>query len=300
MKISVFWTETNPGDRGDLCGPSRDSYAGFADDLVLVDGHADFADQRLAVLGEYGAFIATVRSKEWPKEFSWPLIGQQFQRGYEAATGDWVIHADLDFIFHQNDYERIRQAFKEHGDAPALSFWKYQFILPDRYNLKSRLVIAVNKGKYGDRIKFGSGGDLCQPSLDGKELKPDDVPEARIPFYNYEKILKTEAQIRDDVGRMARAWQRHFGEYYLGGPDDESAYQEWLQMTVGRFQKPQEHIPLSSHPKVMQDTIRGLRPDQWGHSGFGKLPYNDYAIQSLRAGLKGLVGAFNNEEDGDA
>jgi hypothetical protein len=269
MKLSVFTTITYPEERGDAWLEALTCYKTLADELVVVNGSYD------EIMRSKDPSNVVVHNP-WPKEFSWEFIGQQFQRGYEAATGDWVIHADLDFIFHENDYEAIRRACQQHSDAPALSFWKHQFVLPDRFNLKSRLVVAVNKGKYGDRIRFDSGGDLCQPSLDGAELKPDHVPEARIVLWNYEKLLKTEAQIKDDVGRMARAWQKHWGEWRLGGPDDDSAYNEWLKMQIGRFKKPQEHISLGAHPKVMQSIIRELSPDQWGYSGFSNLGVNDY------------------------
>lgn len=246
MKIGAFITITRPEERGDLYKECIQMANECFDTVTIIDG-----------------------KDTWPQEFNWPLIGEHFQKGYEQTDAEWVFHLDTDFIFHEQDYAAIRRACET--DAPALSFWKYQFISPNKYSLKSRLVIAVNKKKYGDRIRFDSGGDLCQPSLDGVELRPDQVPEARIPFYNYEKVLKTEAQIKDDVGRMARAWQRHFGEYKLGGPDDESAYKEWLKMTVGRYQKPQEEVSLSFHPKVMHDTLRNLRPDQFGFNGFGNL-----------------------------
>ncbi len=76
---------------------------------------------------------------------------------------------------------------------------------------------------------------------------------------------------------MARAWQKRFGEYKLGGPDDDSAYQKWLEMTLGRFNgRSHEEIPLSAHPKVMQETIKNLQPDQWGYSGFSNLVENNY------------------------
>ena len=75
----------------------------------------------------------------WPQEFSWEFIGQQFQRGYEACSGDWVIHTDLDFIFHQKDFEAIRKACENNPESPALSFYKYQFIQPDKYNLKEQI-----------------------------------------------------------------------------------------------------------------------------------------------------------------
>lgn len=253
MKISAFITITRPEERGDTYEECAESALGFANQVNIVDGE-----------------------DTWPQEFDWPLIGQHFQRGYEEADGDWVFHLDTDFIFHEGDYQAIRNACMDNNNAPAMSFYKHQFILPDRYNLKSRLVIAVNKGKYGDRIRFDSGGDLCQPSLDGRELKPDDVPEAGVAFFNYEKIIKTQDQVRDDVGRMARAWKSHFGEYKLGGPDDDTAYAAWLGMQIGRFNKPQKQIPLTDHPKIMQEVIRELAPDQWGYSGFGKLTENNY------------------------
>lgn len=269
MKLSIFTTISNPDKRGDNWHDALACYKDLADELYVIDGGGMRNNSP-----DYGYLY-----QEWPREFDWPLIGRQFQRGYEACTDGWVIHADLDFIFHENDYKAIRKALEDHDDAPALSFWKYQFILPDRYTLKSRLVIAVNKGKYGDRIKFDSGGDLAQPSLDGKYISPDDVPEARVPFYNYEKILKTKEQIMDDCGRMDRAYYRHFGKYQLSKDGtDESAYEGWLKMNVGRFNaRSQERIRLEEHPKVMQETIKNLRPDQWGYDGFGYLPRSDYA-----------------------
>lgn len=248
ISLSVFSTQTRWQERGDNYPDAMDCYGDLADEVIVMDG-----------------------DKTWPKEFKWDIIGKHFQKGYEFCSGDWVIHADLDFLFHQDDFKAIRQACENNPNAPALSFWKYQFILPDRYNLKSRLVICVNKKKYGDRIKFNSGGDLCQPSLDGHEITPDLAQEARVPLYNYEKLLKTPDQIMDDCGRMARAWQRQFGNYKLGGPDDESAFHEWAKMMAGRFSKPQKEIELSKHPKYIQNTIRGLRKGQFGYDGFGLL-----------------------------
>lgn len=266
MKLSIFTTVTDPTKRGDAWRPALECYTQLADEVMIVNGGieevVDDYIHNSAAICEFGYGL-------WPKEFSWEYIGKQFQLGYTLCTGDWVLHCDIDFIFHEADYEAIRKALVRHNDAPALSFYKWQFTAPYKYNLKSRLVIAVNKGKYGDRIRFDSGGDLCQPSLDGKELRPDDVPESQIKFFNYEKVLKTEAQIRDDVGRMARAWQRHFGDYKLGGPDDQSAYDEWYKMTSGRFAKPQTVLHLTDHPKVMQPVLSSLTPEQWGYSGFG-------------------------------
>lgn len=254
MLISAFITITRPEERGDTFKECLKSAEGFADEVIIVDG-----------------------KDTWPQEFNWPLIGEHFQKGYEQAKGDWVFHLDTDFIFHQRDYGKIRQACKDYPTSPAVSFYKWQFILPDRYNLKSRLVLAVNKTHFQERIKFNGGGDLCQPTLDNRDLDLNEIPQSGVAFYNYEKLIKTEAQIKEDVGRMARAWKLHFGEYKLGGPDDESAYAEWLYMARGRFNKPQERLPFDYHPAVMHDTINNLTPDKWGYNGFGLIEGKVYA-----------------------
>lgn len=269
MKLSIFTTVTDPIRRGDCWLPAIQCYSELADEVVVVDG------------SQYETFHnmpANVRMVEypWPDEFDWAFIGQQFTRGYEACTGDWVLYADIDMLFHETDFGLIRRVFEENPNTPALTFWKYQFILPDRYNLKSRLVLAVNKKLLGDRVKFDSGGDLCRPSIDGVEIDPSTCKESRIPVYNYEKINKNYNQVTNDVGRMARAWQRQFGEYKLGGEDDESAFDEWAKMLKGRFNKPQQRVGLFRHPQFIIPTITQLKKDQFGYDGFGILELNDY------------------------
>lgn len=253
MTLGIFTTLTDPGRRGDNFQDALNCYEDLADRVVIIDGHTS-----------------------WPQEFEWPVISKHFQEGYDKCPTDWVIHMDIDWLFHQKDFGAIRQALKDYPDSPAISFYKWQFILPDRYNLKSRLVIAVNKKKFGDRIKFDSGGDGCQPSLDGRELKLEDTPQAGIPFYNYEKLTKNVAQIADDVGRMDRAYYATFGKYIYGKGNDMSAFDGWIQMMKGRFTKPSKQIKLEEHPKYIQDTIKALNVEQWGYSGFGILGKNNY------------------------
>lgn len=265
--IGIFTTVTDPIRRGDCWKESIKCYSEFADKVVVVNG----GNEDLGVLPSN----VNVIKSNWPQSFSWNLIGKKFQLGYEALDTSWAFHADLDFIFHERDFAGIRKACETYNDEPALSMWKYQFILPDRYNLKSRLVLAVNKAKFGDRIRFDSGGDLCQPSLDGLYINPSHIPESRIAFYCYEKMTKNKAQVEDDVKRMADAWYRYFMHYKLG--TDKTAYREWLKMVTGRFKKPQKHISISDHPKYTQDTILGLNSSQWGYSGFDNLEINDYA-----------------------
>lgn len=272
MKLSVFTTATNPLARGENFAQAMKCYTDLADEVILMDGaYPPFGLKNTIPFNNKVRII----EYEWPYDFNWTFIGEQFQRGYEHATGDWVIHMDLDFLFHENDLGRIRSALKDYPDSPGVSFYKWQFVLPDRYNLKSRLVLAVNKAKYGDRIRFNGSGDLCQPTLDGRDLDLNEIPQAGIPFYNYEKLSKTKAQITEDVERMDRAYHRHFGGW-LYSDGGIGAFDGWLHMAKGRFERPSQRIKLADHPKYIQKTIKNLRPDQWGFNGFGNLEGNDY------------------------
>lgn len=277
MKLSIFTTATRPLERGDNFLDAMRCYKDLADEVVLVDGGPNPSIYRVDPKSDEYYFYTL--SYEWPQDFSWDFIGQQFQRGYEACTGDWVLHCDLDFLFHEKDFGRIRQALKDYPDSPAISFYKWQFILPDRYNLKSRLLLAVNKKKFGDRITFSGSGDLCQPQLDGKDLDINEMPQAGVPFYNYEKLTKTKEQITDDVERMDNAYLKYFGTT-LYTTDELTAYEGWLRMACGRFSKPQERIPLTAHPKYIQETIKNLTPEQFGYNAFGNLEENTYVKSS--------------------
>lgn len=265
IKLSIFTTSTRPTKRGDMIKQALSCFEELADEVINVSG-----DWSAYTSNNNASFKTRIVKLAWPQEFDWLQISKAYQAGYEACTGDWALFADLDFIFHQDDFSRIRQVMEDNVHHPALSFWKYQFVLPDRYNVKSRRVIAINKAMCGDRVKMNGGGDLCQVTFDGKHLTPDDVPEARVPFYNYEKLIKTKEQIMDDVGRMERAYKRHFGHtQYRSDGTNEGAYKKWYEAQRGKFTRPQKHIGIDSHPMFVQDTIKNLKPEQFGYNGFG-------------------------------
>lgn len=288
MKLSIFATGTNPMQRGDTFSQAYKSYKELADEIIIVDGGNAKTNLHTGEVKDYGikklghkTIILHSGSCDWPKEFSWEFIGQQFQRGFEACTGDWAIRMDLDMIFHEDDYNYIRFTLEQNPYCLAVMFPKYQFIQPDRYIYKSKVILAINR-RYADRVRFDGGGDLCQPTLDGKPISKEDSLLIDKPVWNYECLLKTKEQLMEDKGRFARAWQKRFGVYKLGGPDDQSAYDNWLHMVLGRNTKPSKRIPLEAHPKVMHDTLRSLKPENWGYSGFGNYERCSYAQDIAR------------------
>jgi len=303
MTISIFTTVTNPESRQDAWREALSCYLDFADEVVVVNGSSgDNQD-----IEEISLDKLKILNYKWPDEFKWDFIGQQFQRGYDACTGDWCIRMDLDYLLHEDDFQAIRDFLKT-CKAPVACFPKRQFLKADRYSVKAILPIAYNKKKFGDRIKLDSGGDLCQPSLDGKEINKEDMPVISrkvptivadnvtteqikkrlpgvfeengmtytygsfIPIWNYECLLKTKKVQTKEFYRFARAWGRYFGKNMFGIENEQQALEKFLKMQIGRYSSTENKIiKLEDHPKYIQDTIKNLKPEQFGFNGWGNL-----------------------------
>lgn len=274
MKLSIFTTCTNPIQRCDPFYEALKCYRDFADEVILVDGteNPDIVGKDPVVLKYCDKIIHNV----WPEEFKFDFIGQQFQKGYDACTGDWVIRVDLDMFFHERDKERLREIIETNKDHPVLKFPKKQFVLPDRCSYKSKMNLLFNKGKFGDRIKLNSGGDLCQMSLDGNHLPPD-VPYA-IQLYNYDYLLKTKSVALKDLGRFSRAWFAQFQNFDFGGSTDEEALARFMELQLGRLNKSSIPIALEEHPKYIRETIRTMTECQFSYNMWGHVPNCSYFI----------------------
>lgn len=260
MKISIFTTTTNPIERQDPYLEAMRSYNDLADEIIEIDGDVK---EKYENLNEKHKIIGY----EWPEVFKWDFIGQQFNRGYEACSGDWVIHTDLDYIFHEDDMDRIKNYLNDHKDELAVSFLKKQFLLVDRFNIKARVVIAVNKAKYGQDIKFNAGGDLCQPSFKGVEIKPDQALQSGIPFYNYDFCFKQLHVIEKDWIRFDRAWHDQFG----------GSIGTFKGLMTGRFSgRSWEKIDIDQHPKYIRDKVKNIKPDMFGYNMFGWIKEKAY------------------------
>jgi hypothetical protein len=235
---------TNPIDRNDPWEEATNCYDDFADEVIIS-------------------------GKSWPSEFNFDYIGKVFQDGFDQSTGDWVIHMDVDNLFHENDKKRIRKVLKYYEDYPAIAFPKFQFFRPDRFNLKSKMCIAVNKKRF-PQIKFSGGGDLCQPTIDNKLIKPDKIPYEKIIIWNYDSMFKTKEIISKDRARFARAWFNTFGDYgNRGGPTEDKAFEAWFKMIEDRYSYHYLKMNLNKHPKYIVDRLYNIPENQFGNSLFG-------------------------------
>tara|TARA_A100001011_G_scaffold391567_1_gene477291 strand:+ start:36 stop:848 length:813 start_codon:yes stop_codon:yes gene_type:complete len=243
-KISIFTTMTNPEERMDPWKEAIQCYEDFADEVIVSGG-------------------------DWPKEFKWDHIGKTFHEGFKKATGDWVIRMDIDYFLHEKSILRIKNGIKKYNDQPAISIPQYQIFTPDRYQVKTKLCIILNK-KLFPNIILNGGGDLCQPTINGKQIKHTDVPFINEPIWQYDSSFRTKEIIAEDRARFARAWFRHFNDWSdRGGETPEKAFEAWFYMIENRYKRHVNKLKLNNHPKYIQDKLYGIEKDQFGFNAFG-------------------------------
>lgn len=242
--LSIFTTMTNPEERGDPWKEALDCYNSLADEVVVV-------------------------GEEWPYEFKFDHIGKTFQEGFNKASGDWVIRMDLDYFFHENDFAKLKQILKKNIDSPSIAFPQYQFFTPDRFQVKTKLCIALNK-KYFPNIKLNGGGDLCMPTINNAQILNTSVPSYNIPVYQYDSMFRTKSTIAEDRARFARAWYSQFKDWGdRGGPSEEEAFEAWFNMIKNRYALHTNKISMRKHPKFICSKLQNLKQEHFGYSAFG-------------------------------
>ena len=244
MKLSIFTTMTDPESRMDPYREALKCYEEFADEVVIV-------------------------GEDWPEEFSFDYIGKKFQEGFNKSTGDWVIRMDIDTFFHEKNKDLLISTLKENSDLPGLVFPKLQIFTPDRGHLKAKMCIAFNKKKYPN-IKLNGGGDMCDPTLDNVLLDQYNLPNKKIPIWNYDSVFKSKNIISKDRARFARAWNRYFNDWgNRGGPSEEEAYSAWIKMVSDRYIKHALRLKIDDHPKYIKNKLINLKDNQFGFDAFG-------------------------------
>lgn len=200
--FSIFTTMTNPDSRNDPWRESLNCYNALADEVIVV-------------------------GENWPYEFDWGVFNKIYQGGFDQCTTDWVMRMDLDYFIHENDIKKLKTYLKKYEEYPAIVLPQYQFFTPDRYQVKTKLCLLLNKGKFPN-IKLDGGTDRMLATLDGKLLTYKNVPQIKIPIWQYDSMFRTKEIIGTDRARFARAWKRTFNDYGdRGGDDPIVAFEAW-------------------------------------------------------------------------
>ena len=264
MKLSIFTTYTDPEKRNDPWKEALNCFNDIADEVIVT-------------------------GSDWPEEFTWSQIGKYFQQGLIESTGDWNIRMDIDYFFHEKDVNKLYDYLRKYNDFPVLCFPQYQFFTLNRYQLKTRLCVAVNK-KFKNRIKLDGGGDLCLATFDGKLVTPKQIPNLPIPIYQYDSTFRTMEIIKNDRARFARAWNREFGSFGSRGSDNpDDCYDAWFSDIQKKYPKHVHKIDLNNHPKYIIEKLNSLEENQFGYSAFGLK--NDWS-SNLKNRIQGIKAKY--------
>lgn len=252
--LSVFTTMTNPDSRNDPWKESLNCYKSLADDVVVV-------------------------GDEWPYEFDWNIFNKIYQDGFNQCRTDWVMRMDLDYFIHENDFIKIYESIKKYNDYPAIVLPQYQFFTLDRYQIKTKLCLLLNKKKF-PKIKLDGGTDKMLATLDGKLLTYKNVPQIKVPIWQYDSMFRTKEIIGEDRARFARAWFRTFGNYgNRGGDNPVIAFDAWFEMIKLRYKKHVLRKNIKKHPLFIKEKLDKLNQNQFGYNAFGlkDITYFEYS-----------------------
>jgi hypothetical protein len=254
--ISIFTTITDPYRRQDKYIEAITNYSRVADEIVVVNGGREVCYPRDIKIKE--------TESTWPWDFPFDLIGQQFQRGYDACDGDWAIKMDLDTFIHENDVDKLKEVLEHNKDKPAVCFVKMNWVKDDLFLPKARVIFAINKKKCGEHITWDASTTKSKPAYDGEELKEEKLHVA-IPVYNYHFAFKEKEQIMEDRYRFANAWHQMTGDTSWGCESVEAAYDQFIRETKERYGTHKDNLVKIDHPKEVQKIIRELPGNRLYH-----------------------------------
>lgn len=291
MRISTHTIIKNPETQGYPYLESIESVAKWTNELVIIDGGT--TDQSLEKIKELMASYPKVeffiKEVEFPEEFGWERIPLSMNEGLDACTGDWAVRFDTDYIYHERDNEKIRDRLEKqmYTGNVVLNLDKKQVIIWDKYYSKAKCPYIIRKGKDIPIVKYGiadndRANDLMFPVfVDGYKdnglpygsslfAMNERISNLGIDFYNYDFGFMTKEQIIYLRYRFERAWQLYFKGKEAAETLTREGTWEMFEVMIGhRLGREMQPLPLEEHPKLIQDRIKNLTPEQFAYNAFG-------------------------------
>ena len=317
VKISAFCLTTNSIKNGYPFIESIKSWLPTVDELLVIDGGStDGTIEAIQSINDSKIRIISDEHTKWEENWSYSRMGKNFDRGYQEATGDVVIKFDTDYILHEmswNKSKNVHKSFRKDCEQLvnqkkiALTFTRFNFILIDRYHVKSKKTLGVNKTEalmrgydihYGlDLDKWGWGYEPVNSRFVENGIHFGDMVRTRYDsiaaygqLFNYDFALSDLETLKKIRFRHERAvqLQRSFTYKRISQPVPEIALEnvtpEWVYRKYEKnnfdiFDSLELHcVELTEHPEIIQDRIKKLTSKIQGYSGFDKLPTAQYYI----------------------
>jgi len=315
MKISAFCLTTNNIKKEFPFIESIKSWLNIADELIVIDGGStDGTIEAIKAIGDDRIRIISDESTKWEKDWYYSRLGKNFNRGLKECTGDLAFKFDCDFILHESSYNLPDKNFKKDCkhilDRQKLvaAFTRKNFVLIDRWFPKSLRTLGINLfelKKRGMKIRYGidlkKSGWSFEPIIPQKEengiwfghllRSKENSVKIHCNIFNYDRIFNTAEVVKKiRLNYMLASIRQYSLKYkYINQPvstytekqlleNPEIVWGVYKKMVVGNYSKPQTPLTIEQHPKIIQDKVRNLKPEQMGYNSWGWLEEAGYGI----------------------
>ena len=285
IKLSAFCLTTNNIKYQFPFIESIKSFLPVVDELIVVDGHStDGTVEAIKQIGDNKIRIIQDEDTKWEDEWLYWRMGHNFNRGLQECTGDWIIKFDTDYILHEKGSLKSRKYFEDGINRRKLTmgFTRINHIYANEYFIKTRKTLAVNTvlcKEVGVNLKYGFDLDNWGwgfEFIDGKKYEHNinfgDLLRNRgssntssLLVHNYDYIFSDieTAKIMRSRHWLAEMKQRAIIEGYdFDGVDN--SWNDYKKQCRGNINKIQYEIELNNQPKIIQDKIKNIKPEQQG------------------------------------
>lgn len=290
IKISAFVLTTNSIKNQFPFIESIKSFLPVVDELIVIDGGStDGTIESIKKINDNKIRIIQDDDTKWEKEWIYWRMGHNFNRGLQECIGDWVIKFDADYILYEKGIEKFRAdcIFGSRKEKLSIAFTRLNFIYADRFYVKSKKTLAINKTrckelginlKYGfDLDKWGWGFDF----INSKEHKNkiyfgDMLRESGNSFissllvYNYDYVFTTKEVVKEARKRhwIAEMKQKDIVDNTNFFDGRDLSWKHYKELCKGNLNRPQYQIELEKHPLIIQDKIKNITKEQQGCNCF--------------------------------
>lgn len=291
--ISAFTTVTNGIKDQYPIIESIKSFLEIAHEVIVVDGGStDGTLQAIRRIGDPRIKIISNDKTKWPENYKYAKIGENLNIGYENCVGDLVIRFDADFVLGSN-LRTTEKQIKELIDKKQyfLKMNRKNFNVAHLYYHRSWKILGINNLALEDdkiEIKYGIPTDNFERSfipvipeyekdglIYGKRLETaENTAKCGAEIFNYDCTFRDLPTCQRVRNRHRKAEARQFGDAKVLESCEADPKWAWNQHMTYLHSKLEQvalfyDIDWAFHPKVIQERVKTLRSDKFGHSMFG-------------------------------
>ncbi len=249
---------------------SVSSFLPVVDELVIAFNvlcKKDGSREKLEKLGDRVRIVSSVFDID---KFGWISHGISRSMGYQACKGDIVLMFDADDVLHEKQYEQLKHELAQFvaSSSTPTGYWeRYQIYQPGLYYVEHKHSGIYNKEVLGDRFDFFLSNGRGAPNFSRLKNSERTSKKFGTTLYAYEHMWDTEEVLRCKVDRYGKMIDRLNNKPFK---TSDEYFDNYMKGLMANFAKKGKSIELSSHPKIMQEKLRGINETHFGHSFFGR------------------------------